>query len=104
MIYELVNVIYAALSASFQFADSIFSAVGIALVTAVSMMVLVSTVLRLFTARFVGQQIVQADDRAKERDRKAAESDPENRYAKYKERRIENRNFNRRFRQETKGK
>lgn len=103
MIYELVNVIYAALSASFQFADSIFSAVGIALVTAVSMMVLVSTVLRLFTSRFVGQQIVQGQDRLADKERESENNDLDVKYAKYKTKRIENAYFKRRYRQETKG-
>ena len=66
----MINVIYAALSASFQFADKLFSAVGIALVTAISIMVLVSTVLRLFTARFVGSQINMYHDRMEKAEQK----------------------------------
>lgn len=72
MVYELIKVIYAALSSSFQMADKIFSAVGIALVTAISIMVLISTVLRLFTARFVGQQINAYRDRVEKAEQKQA--------------------------------
>ena len=70
MVYELIGVIYTALSSCFQMADKIFSAVGIALVSAICMMVLVSTVLRLFTSRFVGQQINQYQDRVEKAEQK----------------------------------
>lgn len=102
MIYQLIDVIYSSLSASFQFADKIFAAVGIALVTAVSMMVLVSTVLRLFSARFVGQQIVQGQERVEKREQEIANNDLDVKYSRYKTKRIENEYFKRRFRSETK--
>lgn len=72
MVYELIEIIYAALSSSFYMADQIFSAVGIALVSAICMMVLVSTVLRLFTSRFVGSQINAYQDRVEKAESKRA--------------------------------
>lgn len=101
MVYELISVIYTALSACFQMADKVFSAVGIALVSAICMMVLVSTVLRLFTARFVGQQINQAHDRIAAREQAALDNDMDAKYARYKTKRLENMHFKRRFRAET---
>ena len=72
MVFELIDIIYSALSSSFYMADQIFSAVGIALVSAICMMVLVSTVLRLFTSRFVGSQINQYQDRVEKAEQKRA--------------------------------
>ena len=72
MIYDGIKIIWTALSASFQMADRLFTGVGIALVTAVTVMVLVSSVLRLFTARFIGTQINIGRDRVAARDAKQA--------------------------------
>lgn len=75
MVYQLIEVIYAALSSAFLFADQIFDAVGIAFVTAVTLMVLVSAVLRLFTARFIGSQInIYRDKQAATESRNAREA------------------------------
>lgn len=65
MIYRMLRVIYHALSGCFVFANAIFTKLGIGLTAAICVMVLVSSVLRLFTARFIGSQIVQADERIK---------------------------------------
>lgn len=96
MIYELMKIIYQALSASFGMADRIFTGVGIALVTAVCIMVLVSSILRLFTARFIGSQIVQADERIK--DAEAAKQAAS--YEAYAAKRDRNRSYDARYRKE----
>lgn len=72
MVYDLIQILWSALSACFQFADKLFIGVGIPLVTAVTIMVLVSSILRLFTARFIGQQINLGNERKAQADAKAA--------------------------------
>ena len=72
MVYELIQILWTALSACFQFADGIFIAVGIPLVTAVTIMVLVSSILRLFTAKFIGTQINIASERKARQDARNA--------------------------------
>lgn len=89
MVYDLVKIIWSALSASFQMADKLFSAVGIALVTAVTVMVLVSTILRLFTARFVGNQINIGRDRMAARDARKAEETAKRDKAEFERLRIQ---------------
>lgn len=92
MVYDLIEIIYSALSASFYMADQIFSAVGIALVSAICMMVLVSTVLRLFTSRFVGQQINLAHERME----RQAENTEEAQFQRFHKNRMQNYFFNKR--------
>lgn len=63
MVYDLIQILWSVLSACFGFAAECFESVGIPLVTAITIMVLVSSILRLFTAKFVGQQINIGRDR-----------------------------------------
>lgn len=70
MVYQLISIVYQALKAAFGMASEIFSATGIALVTAITVMVLISAIIRMFTARFVGQQIVQGQERQQRLDDK----------------------------------
>lgn len=57
MIWQLLQSLFAALSCAFDVAVDLFSSVGFPWQAAVIMMVVVSVVLRLFTARFVGTAI-----------------------------------------------
>lgn len=72
MIFDLIQILWSVLSSCFQFADLLFVSIGIPLVSAVSIMVLVSAILRLFTARFIGQQINLGRDRQAAQDAKNA--------------------------------
>lgn len=64
MIGQLLKPINAALSFAFDVAAAIFASIGFPWLAAVCLMVLVSVVLRLFTARFIGSAIrVEIDKR-----------------------------------------
>lgn len=72
MIFELAKVIFTALSFGFTAVQKVFDSLGFPWVSAVCMMVLVSVVLRLFTARFIGSAIRSGIDSGK-RERNKAE-------------------------------
>lgn len=67
MIYQMTYIIQRVLSNCFSLANKIFSKVGIGLTAAICVMVLVSSILRLFTARFIGSQIVLGNERKEAR-------------------------------------
>lgn len=100
MIYSMLRIVYHALSGCFTFANAIFSKVGIGLTAAICVMVLVSAILRLFTARFIGGQIVQADERIRANNERAYN----NSYEGYRDRRARNEAYDRRYRAEKRGK
>lgn len=70
MIFELVKIIYSALSFGFDAVQDVFDSIGIPWVAAVCVMVLVSVVLRLFTAQFIGNAIVSISSRRKAKSHK----------------------------------
>lgn len=96
MIYQVTFMLQRILSNCFALANTIFSKIGIGLTAAVCVMVLISSVLRLFTARFIGGQIVQADERI----RTNAERAYNNSYEGYRDRRSRNEAYDRRYRAE----
>lgn len=100
MIYEMTFIIQRVLSNCFALANALFSKIGIGLTAAICVMVLVSCVLRLFTARFIGGQIIQADERI----RSNAERAYNNSYEGYRDRRARNEAYDRRYRAEKRGK
>lgn len=57
MIFELAKIIYSALGFAFAAVQEIFSSIGLPWVSALCMMVLISVVLRLFTASFIGSSV-----------------------------------------------
>lgn len=96
MIYQVTFMLQRILSNCFALANSIFSKVGIGLTAAVCVMVLISSVLRLFTARFIGGQIVQADERI----RSNAERAYNNSYEGYRDRADRKRSYQARYESE----
>ena len=96
MIYQMTYILQRVLSNCFALANTIFSKIGIGLTAAVCVMVLVSCVLRMFTARFIGGQIVQADERI----RSNAERAYNNSYEGYRDRRDRGRSYENRYRKE----
>lgn len=57
MISKIYNSVFSALSAAFNVVDNIFSGLGLSWVGTVSIMVLISIVLRLFCVQLVGSAI-----------------------------------------------
>lgn len=99
MIYQMTYIIQRVLTNCFALANALFSKIGIGLTAAICVMVLVSSVLRMFTARFIGGQIVQADERIKT----TTDRNYRNSYEGYKERRSRNEAHARRYRAEKRG-